>query len=524
MTDSNYYTEDGEALDALPPALQAFDLAADPESLDLELCGLPTNDLANAERMAKRHPDLIHFTREWGPGVFDGRRFDFTTGEARAGLMAQATARRMLSHEVAAFYETQKRKGETRPEFEQRVAKFGGWALRSGDNSRTKAMLEQIERMLTRPLAEFDANPDRVAVANGTVELAPDGLGHTFTPAHDPRHLISVVGSADYKPGAKCPEFRKFLETVQPDEEVREFLQRVIGYCLTGRIEEQAYFIFHGKGGDGKSTFLTAIEAALGGYVANASIDTFLHRDRKGSDHSADLARLASGPRLVKASEPEQGARLAESVLKVVTGGEPMVTRAMFKNPFEFVPTWKLIISCNRKPKITGGDRGIWRRTLVIPWPVSIPAEDMDRDLPRKLQAEASGILNWALEGWAMWRERGLAPPQAVRDAVDEYRLVSDPFAGWFDACLELGDGHEERAGNLHSSYRAWVAEAGFEGAMSTTAFGRALSERNLQRKRSNGIVWAGASLNAEGRRALIAFDDGAAADVDDSLDGGRGR
>lgn len=495
--DLHYYGADGAEIGGAPEGVDG-----DWDDLDHALCQLPENDLANAERLIARNAGRIWWTREWGAGVFDGQRFNFDHGDAMAGKAAQSTAKALLDQETAAFWATQKRRGEDEKGWKKRFGRFYAFALQAGNNGRTEAMLKQAERSNTRPLADFDADPDRLVVGNGTLALPRDGGEPVLAPGFDPAHLVSRRALAAYDPRATAPVFMAFLERVQPDPEMRAYLARVFGYCLTGQIGEQAYFIFHGKGGDGKSTLLNAAADVLGDYVANAAIDTFLKHDRKGSDHSADIARLASGVRLVKTAEPEQGAKLAESVIKIVTGGEPFPARAMYREPFEFTPTWKLIISCNRKPRITGGDRGIWRRTNVVPWPVSIPMEEMDKALGDKLKAEASGILNWMLAGWADWLERGLSPPAAVREATEEYRMNSDPFAAWFANCVELGDDLREPAGRLYDSYRGWAQGAGFE-AMKQTAFGRQLSENGLHRRKSSGIVWTGVRLNEAGREAL---------------------
>lgn len=508
---SNFYAEDGEALDEADGAgaVDPRDWPTDISALDLELCALPANDLGNAKRLQARNAGHLWWTKELGPAAWDGKRFDFDHGETGAGRMAQSTSERMLSHEFPAFYETQKRRNEPAKDWIKRYRAFAGFCLQAGNNQRTESMMAQHERAYTRPLAVFDADPDVMTLANGTLVLPRDGSPPRFTPTWDPALLSTKVAGAAYDPKATAPLFLKFLEQVMPDREDRDFLARVIGYCLTGHIMEQAYFIFQGKGGDGKSTFLEAIAAAMGGYVANAGIETFLHREKKGSEASPDIARLATGVRLVKAAEPEQGARLAEALLKLITGGEPFPARAMYKEPFEFVPTWKLIISCNHKPQIRGGDRGIWRRTLVLPWPVSVPEEQFDKQLPAKLKAEASGILNWALAGWSDWVERGkLDPSPNVKAAVAEYRLNSDPCAAWFDMCCitkDVGE-YSESASRLYQSYRGWATEGGFE-VMKQTAFGRWLSNRGLDRRRSNGIHWGPVKLNDAGEEALRNHD-----------------
>lgn len=495
---------EGEADADSPEAIAAQ--SGDWDDLDHALCALPMNDLANAKRLLARNVGRMFWTREWGPAMFDGQRFNFEHGGAMVGQAAQAAAEAMLARETAAFWATQRRKGVTLQAFKKLFGRFWLFALSTGNNGRTEAMLKQAERRTTRPLADFDRDPDRLVVGNGTLTLPRDGSPPVLAPGFDPAHLITRRALAAYDPHAKAPTFAAFLDKVQPNPENRAYLARVFGYCLTGHVGEQAYFIFHGKGGDGKSTLLNAIGDALGDYVVNAAIDTFLKHERKGSDHSADLARLASGVRLVKAAEPEQGARLAEAVIKTVTGGEPFPARAMYREPFEFLPAWKLIISCNRKPRITGGDRGIWRRTNVVPWPVSIPEAEMDRGLDAKLRAEAGGILNWMLAGWADWLERGLDPPADVKAATEEYRLNSDPFAAWSANCLIIDPEARAPAATLFKSYRGWAVQGGFD-VMKQTSFGRALSEMGLTRKHSNGIVWLGVKLNAAGEEALEAAD-----------------
>ena len=528
----NYFTDEGQPLGSPSTQVRMIDADVSPDALDVELCGLHQNDLGNARRLISRNRGLLFSTKERGFGVFDGRRFAFEAGDAGAARLAQAVADRMESHESAAFLQTRKMEGEPRDAFERRAAGFYSFAVQSGNSNRTRAMIQQAEQMLTLPLAAFDADPDRLAVGNGTLVLhrGPQGkIGAArveFVPNHAPADRITKLAGADYDPDAKCPAFDAFLARVQPGAAERHALARLMGYCLTGRIHEQAYFIFQGKGGDGKSTFLTAMKAALGEYAADADIESFLHRDRKGSDASPDMARLAGGVRLVKAAEPEQGARFAEAMLKKVTGGEPIVVRHLHREPFEYRPQWKLVISCNRKPQIRGDDRGIWRRTVVVPWPVSIPDVEMDRELEDKLLAERSGILNWIVSGWKDWQDgdegaggawlTGLRSPRSWIAAAAEYRLNSNPFGAWFDECCALDAKAEEPSRRLIQSYRGWVAMNGFA-AMSDTAFGRALTDRQIGRRISQCVIRTGVSLNPEG----VSMIDTAGAD---EAQGGRKR
>jgi len=210
--------------------------------------------------------------------------------------------------------------------------------------------------------------------------------------------------------------------------------------------------------------------------------------DRKrGADATPDLARLP-GARLVRASEPERGARFAEASVKAITGGEEITARNLREGFFDFVPQFKLMLSGNHKPVIRGQDRGIWSRFLLVPWEVSIPEAEWDKTLPKKLWAERVGILNWMLDGTRMWLEDGLGIPDSVRGATDQYRTDSDQLGRFIAMCVENLPGSTVPAADMYDAFRRWCLANG-ENIWTQTSFGRALGDRNFKKETTGGYV-----------------------------------
>ena len=229
------------------------------------------------------------------------------------------------------------------------------------------------------------------------------------------------------------PNFQRFLTRVQPHASVRRFLAQWFGYSLTGLNDEQKFLFNWGKGRNGKSTLLEGVSHIVGDYGKTLPIESFLDqgRGRNAGGPSEDLAVLP-GTRLLRTSEPEKGAKLAEASIKMFTGGEPISARRVYKGQFEFLPTFKLTISGNYRPQITGTDDGIWRRLMLVPWAVQIPKDEIDLKLSSKLRAEKSGILNWMLDGLRDYLDHGLVLPSEVINATQVYREDSDPLGQFF--------------------------------------------------------------------------------------------
>jgi putative DNA primase/helicase len=236
------------------------------------------------------------------------------------------------------------------------------------------------------------------------------------------------------------------------------YLKRLFGYALTGITREHALAFLYGTGANGKSVLLSTVAGILGDYHTTAPIETFT--DSKSDRHPTDLAGLM-GARLVTASETEEGRRWAESKIKTLTGGDRVKARFMRQDFFEYVPQFKLVIAGNHKPGLRSVDEAISRRLHLVPFVVTIPAEERDKELAEKLKAEWPGILSWMIEGCLEWQRIGLLPPDAVVAATAEYLAAEDAFRAWLADCCEPCPSAFEATAHLFDSWTAWCARTG---------------------------------------------------------------
>jgi putative DNA primase/helicase len=307
-------------------------------------------------------------------------------------------------------------------------------------------MLEAASAMLQQTMDQLDTYPFLLNVSNGTLDLQEDisRTGRFTLRLPERNQFITRLGAVAYDPNADAPRFRKFLDRIMPDLERQLFFQRWCGYGLTSDMREQKLLIAHGVGANGKSTLFDLILTGLGDYGATVDIKSLLHNDfKRGADASPDLARLF-GRRIVLASEPEANDRLSESLIKAIAGGDRIVVRPLYQEPFEFYPTFKVSILTNTLPIIRGTDHGIWRRILLLHFDQVIPVEQRlsKSELIRELMVEASGILNWMLDGWLECRERGLDPPASVLKDTERYRAGSNPVGMFLQVArpeIEIG-------------------------------------------------------------------------------------
>jgi putative DNA primase/helicase len=274
-----------------------------------------------------------------------------------------------------------------------------------------------------------------------------------------------------------------------------EYLQRVAGYCLTGKTVEQKFFFLHGSGANGKTTFVNVLREVIGDYARQSQPEVIMvQRYAAQTGPTPELVRLA-GARLVCMGETEDGQQLAESRIKQMTGGDAITARALHCAPFEFVPSFKLILSGNHRPVIRGDDDGIWRRIELVPFTVTIPPEQRDKNLPDRLRAEYSGILNWMIRGCLDWQRSGLQTPVEVARSVGEYRSDMDLIGQWVAERCEMGVSATLRARVGYFDFAQWLKLGGHR-EITETRLGLKLAERGyVKAKDRNGVVYLGLAL-----------------------------
>lgn len=457
----------------------------DDAAVNLELSKHPRNDYGNGLRFRARHGGDVLHVREVGWHYWNGQRWARDGGDGEVRKRAHETGQ-LVALEAIAVGEDDPGNYADRAEWSDLQESLWKWSVECGNRRRVDAMLTESAPYLDVDPDALDRDPDVLNLGNGTLRL--EGACEDLQP-HRREDRLAKIMPVDFDPEAECPQFLRFIHQVQPDEEVRGFLQRWVGYSLTGRIGEQKLVFNYGEGGNGKSVFVDIIARIMGPYSSTLPFQSLAKEDRPraGSEASPDLARLP-GARMVRVAEPEQGLKFAEAKVKAMTGGEPMIVRHLNRGFFEFMPQFKLTLSGNHKPSIQGQDRGIWRRFLLVPWEVNLEESEQDPDLPAKLWAERCGILNWMLDGVRMWLEDGLAIPDKVRAATDEYRADSDPLGRFITSCTVKASGSVTAAREMYSAYQRWC-KANAERVWTQTSFGRGLTERGIHRDKVAGLV-----------------------------------
>jgi putative DNA primase/helicase len=354
-------------------------------------------------------------------------------------------------------------------------------AAMSLGNARTISAMIALTKShgeLTVPISRWDANPMTVGTANGTLCLKT-GDFHAGRPEDYVTKRLSVC----YDPAAACPHWEAFIAKVLPDPEVSSYVQRLVGYSLTGDMSDQSFYFLHGVGQNGKSMFLDVIARILGDYAGNARREMI--EDVKFAAYKTDLAQLP-GIRLLIGLETSADGKLRDDVIKSLTAGDPMKGEAKYMMPFEFRPCCKLWLAGNHKPVIEGTDFGIWRRVKLIPFTTVISAEDRipQTVLLSRLLAEGPGILNWALEGLRQWSIDRI--PATVKDAVSEYRSGEDDIGDFLDETTEPCVNAKTHKVDLYQAYSGWATSVGIRNPWTMKRFSRRLKERGFKLDSSN--------------------------------------
>lgn len=378
--------------------------------------------------------------------------------------------------------------GKVKPGSSER-AKFRHWMGNQFSSQVTKRTAVSLRRRardndLGVRATALDADPFDFAVRNGVLDLRTGELRDAR-----PLDFITKTSPVVYDPEAKAPTFERYLETSLPDPEIREYLQKIIGYSLTNSTLEQAFFIHYGPtSSNGKSVLINMMEKILGDYFSPASSKALLtsKNDKIGQDF-IDLA----GPRFLSLSETKQGAALDEAAVKSLTAGDWRADRAHYSGNEKYRVTGKMHIATNAMPHMNP-DEAMKRRLHLVPWTVSFAGGKGDPMLEDKLARELPGILAWAVRGAVAWYTQfkadgtGLVKPLAAENALESYLTDEDEVDRWRRDCtieVPRGDGESKQAWThsleLYQSYQGWATAEGvpFARQMQKPTFDRRLGK-----------------------------------------------
>jgi len=359
-------------------------------------------------------------------------------------------------------------------------------ALRSQGKQSIANMVFLARPLLAVEPRELDRDPFLFNAANGVVDLRTGQLREARR-----EDFMTVVSPVAYDPDARSPLWEHFLyESTGGDADLMAFLQRAVGYSLTGDASEEKLFFIHGRGATGKSTFLEAVKAMLGGYSATADFESFLKRSNTGGARS-DLARLV-GKRFVASVEVDEGKQLAEGLVKQITGGDKLTVRHLYREEFEYDPQFKLWLSANHSPRVSADDDAMWRRILLIPMDNVVPEDRRDPHLKPQLKdpdTEGRAVLAWAVAGCLAWQKQRLGVPNVVKQATEEYRVRMDVVSEFVQERLVM-DGYERiRAGLLLENYNEWARERNYP-RENMRSFGSKVQERIGPSVKVGGNFW----------------------------------
>lgn len=440
-------------------------------------------DMGNAERLAERYGHAIrycHDRKRWL--VWNGMVWEWDSG-AKIGILAKLTVR-SIYHEA----------GDN--DDKERRSDIASHAKKSESDHRINAMisLAQSEPCIPIEITELDTNPWILNCLNGTLDLK---TGELYP--HNPDDLSTIIIPVEYKPDAECPMWLEFIKwATGGDDDLATYLQRAIGYSLTGDISEQIMFFLFGLGLNGKSTFTMTIRTLMAGYAIRLDADDLMIKDRKSSGPKESLANLLK-KRYVLGSEVRDGRRLDVGQLKDWTGGETVKADRKWEHQFEFMPTFKLWLYGNKKPTIADNSLAVWRRVKMVEFKQTVPESKVNKDLAKDLETELPGILAWAVQGCLDWQREGFNDAQAVRDATETYRHEQDALRDFIDDCCSTEPSDKELKSELRKSYEAWCIENKVD-TLGQKPFKASLEERGITsfRGTANKHYWKGIRLLTE--------------------------
>ena len=400
------------------------------------------DDTGNAERLKDLFGENIRFNYTSNTWMYyDGKRWKHDdTG--RMKILADKVVDNMKNEKLFVA------DGVDQEDMEK--YRYRHWKDSRNHNKKVN-MMKECEHLLPVTNETFDNDFNLFNVQNGFVDLKAGKLND-----HERKNYFTKISNVEYTDKADCPKWDEFLNDIfLGNQELVRFIQRAVGYSLSGHTSEQVLFVLYGNGRNGKSVFLDILNEVFGNYSTNIQPQAIM-ASKNNSDASPEIAKL-DGARLVTTTEPNEGERFDEGLLKQLTGGDRVSARKLYENEFEFTPQFKLWMATNHKPYVRGRDEGIWRRFVIIPFDKQIPLHEIDRDLTKKLKRELPAIMRWCVDGFLEWQRIGLSEPAIIKEQRDEYRTEMDSISAFIEECCETDYKFKISASELFSAYDNWA-------------------------------------------------------------------
>ena len=442
-------------------------------------------DYANGVRFANKFRSSILFIRDSNDLVIWEDGVGWTDVHSDYPMMAAKAVFRDMQIECARAME----RGQEVTKMQREVKRTGGEPIQ-----RRMITMARSEEGMSASLPDFDTDPYLLGVKNGILDLRK-GVLVPLTPDLLIRKRCSVI----FDPSADAPRFRQFLEEIVPDKELRAFLVRFLGYCLTGSIKEHRWLFLIGEGRNGKSVLLRVMEKLLGrGYGQKVISDVLMQGAPKNSSGPQPEILQLQGARFIFGSETREGQKWDDARIKEITGGDPLTGRWLNQNAkITFDPNFKLVIAGNNFPIARDNSKGFWDRIIVFPFNVNFTDQQIDKHLEDKLFGELVGVLNVLLEGLKDYEENGLGVPKALTDAINEYRDQSDLIKQFIRDECDKDISLLESKKDVYARYKIWCIENGLS-PLSSMRFSRQLGKQDDISVMSDQRTWSGIKLNPE--------------------------
>ena len=438
------------------------------------------DDTGNAERLKDLFGDNIRYNYTSNAWMYyDGKRWKHDdTGKMK--ILADKVVDNMKNEKLFI--------AEGVDEEEMKKFKHRHWKDSRNHNKKVN-MMKECEHLLPVQNNDFDKDFNLFNVQNGYIDLRSGRLID-----HYRNNFFTKISNVEFTDKADCPKWEEFLNDIfLGRQDLIDFIQRAVGYSLSGYTTEQVLFVLLGNGRNGKSVFIEVLNEIFGNYATNITPQAIMaSKMGNNSGPTPEIAKL-DGARFVTTTEPNEGDRFDEGLLKQITGGDKISARKLHENSFEFTPQLKLWMATNHKPYVRGRDEGIWRRFVIIPFEKQIPLNEIDKDLTKKLKQELPAIIKWCVDGYLEWQRIGLSEPAIIKEQRDEYRTEMDSIAAFIDECCEVGTTGKIKSSLMFAAYDEWARENN-QYRMTNTKFGIEMSKK-FKKITSNGVHYIGVGL-----------------------------